>query len=746
MSVTRQTPRATPGQASTRHGQVHNVWGGSIVAQGRATLAFFLRPVELIRTYKRSYLQQDLTAALTVAIVMLPQAIAFALIAELPPQAGLYGAIVGSIVGGLWGSSNQLQTGPTNTTSLVVLSVLLATSTPNTPEYLAAAGMMAVMVGLFRLLMGLARLGVLVNFVSNAVIVGFTAGAGILIFVNQLRTLLRLDIPSAPRLDQTLVNVALHITEVHLPSLAIGLGTIVLITVLHGVNRRLPGPLIAMSAAAMAVWLLRLDARGVGVVGELPRGLPPIARLPIADWKLAESLLAGSLAVASIGLVESMSIARVISSRTGQRLDSNQEFVGQGLASIASGFLSGYVCSGSFTRSAVNFRAGAQTGIAGILAGLFVLVAMIALAPLAAYVPLSALAGVLILTAYGLIDRRVMLRIWHSGHHDRVIMVVTLAATLALPLQYAVLTGIALSLVLYLVRTTTPRVRTVQPDQHFRHFVHRPEAPPCPQLGIVEILGDLYFGATSHVEDSIYRNLERNPDQRYLLIRMHSVENCDISGINALEGIVRTLRAHHGDVYLVRVHRPVMYLMQTTGFYSYLGEDHFLDPDQAISHLFYRVIDPAICIYECPVRTFQECQNLPKHTSPGGISLDVQVSTSGVPVVAAQVLWNELHGDHPPQVIDVREPREFRRGHIPNARLLPLPKLLERIDQVPLDEPVVIVCRGGRRSTRATALLMERGYGDVRVLRGGMIAWEGEGLLEAVEHYGDEDGDRASVS
>ena len=705
----------------------------ALVARLKVLGGFFGRPVEILRRYELRNLRFDLFAGLTVAVIMLPQAVAFALIAELPPRMGLYSAIVGSIVGGLWGSSNQLQTGPSNTTSLLSLSVLLAVATPGTPDYLVVAGMMALMVGVFRLAMGLARLGVLVNFVSDAVIVGFTAGAGILIFFNQLRHLMRLTIPSAPRLDQTLYNVVTHLSEAHWPSLALGLGAILLISLLRRVDRRLPGPLVAMVGASAVVGLLGLTGKGIQVVGELPRGFPPLAELPILDFDLIGELATGSLAVAAIGLVESISIGRVIATFTGQRIDSDQEFVGQGLANIACGLLSGYPCSGSFTRSAVNFNAGAKTPLASVFAGILVLLAMLVLAPLAAYVPLPALAGVIILTAYRLIDRKEMVRIWHSRHGDRVIMVATLLATLALPLRFAVLVGIAMSLAYYLIRTSTPRVRTVLPDQTFRHFVHRPHEPPCPQLAIVEILGDLYFGAASHVEDSIQRNLERNPDQRFLLLRMHSVEHCDISGIHVLESIRRAYQERGGDVFLVRVSRPVLEVVKSTGYYDYLGADHFLSEDDAIRHLFYKVLDPAICIYECGVRAFKECQNLPKRLYPADVECLTGDLADEVATVNPRSLWEGLRDERPPLVIDVREPREFKRRHVPEARLVPLPALLADIGQVPRDRPVVLVCRGGRRSSRAARVLRERGYDNVAAMRGGMLAWEAANLLEAID-------------
>jgi SulP family sulfate permease len=464
------------------------------------------------------------------------------------------------------------------------------------------------------------------------------------------------------------------------------------------------------------------------------------------DFDLISKLLAGSLAVAAIGLVEAVSIARTIASQTGQRLDSNQEFIGQGLANIACAFLSGYTSSGSFTRSAVNHNAGAKTALSSVFGCIMLLIAMLFLAPLAAYVPLPALAGVLILTAIGLIDYKEIARIWQSGRGDRLIMIVTIVATLALPLQFAVMTGITLSLIHYLVRTSTPRVHTVLPDEQFRHFVHQPTKPSCPQLGIIEVLGDLYFGATSHIEDSIQENLQHNPDQRFLLLRFHSVEHCDISGIHTLESIVHAYRERHGDVYLTRVQKTVIELMQASGFYDYQGADHFLAPDDAIERLFYRVIDPAVCIYECPVRAFQECQNLPKYRYPSAVRLDVDFAPDRVPAVTAQALWATIHDEKPPQVIDVREPREYKGGHIPNAHSIPLPVLLNHLDQIPRDHPVVMVCQSGRRSTRATALLRDRGYDNVRVLEGGMIAWENEQLLEAIEGFGGEKDEPTSIT
>ncbi len=707
-----------------------------VVAALRPIPNFFLRPLRVFQTYRRSYLQPDLVAGLTVAVILLPQAIAYALIAELPPEMGLYSAIIAAIVGALWGSSHHLHSGPTNAASLLVLSVLLPLARPGSSEYLAAAGLLAVIIGVFRLGMGLARLGMLVNFVSDSVIVGFTAGAGVLISINQLSPLLRLDFPSSPQLIDTIQNVFSHLFETHWLSLALGLGTILLIVFLRRFYPKLPGPLIGIMVAAAIVGLFGLDKYGVKAIGRLSGGLPPLAQLPFSDMELIAQLSTGALAISAIGLVEAMSIARAIAGQTGQRLDSNQEFVGQGLANIACGLLSGYTCSGSFTRSAVVYKANGQTPLASVFSGLFVLIAMFILAPLATYVPRTALAGVLILIAYGMIDRKEMVRLWRGARGDALIMVVTLLATLFLPLQFAVLAGIIMSLAYYIMKTSTPRVHTVLPDETFKHFAYQPNKPQCCQLGILKISGDLYFGAVHHVEEALRQHMARNPRQRFLLLRMHGVNHCDISGIHMLEAIVRACREQGGDLFLMKVQRPVYALMETTGFCAQLGVDHFLQEDYAIEYLFYKILDPAICIYECEVRAFKECQNLPKRLVPEVmIPLHTMIPANGVPEIPPQELWHKLmHSDTPPLVIDVREPREFKQGHIPKAQLVPLPKLLSEKPDLPRDREIVLVCRSGRRSLRAAGMLQSGKNGlNLRILQGGMLAWEAAKLLEAVE-------------
>jgi len=693
---------------------------------------YLAEPVRFFATYDRKQLQPDLMAGITVAVILLPQAIAFALIVELPAQMGLYAAVLGGVVGALWGSSNQAHTGPTNAISLLVLSALSISAEPGSPEFIVAAGLMAVMVGGFQLFMGMARLGVLVNFVSHSVIVGFASGAGVLIVVKQLRHFLGLQFEGTT-LVETLHAIATNVTDTHFMTLSIGILTVGVILAARRISSRLPSTLLGLGISSLVVFLLGMDERGVAVIGRLPSSLPPLADLPLFDLDLIATLSAGALAVGAIGLVETTAISRSIATKTGQRLDSNQEFIGQGLANLVVGLFSGYPCAGSFSRSAVNFKAGARTRMSAIFSGFFVLLAMLVLAPLAAYISRAALAGVLILTAIGMLNYKEISRIVKGVRGDAAILMVTFLGTLFLHIEFAVLAGILLSFALYIMNTSVPRVAMLAPDDKFKRLIHRTDKPACPQLGILDIQGDLYFGAVSHVEKAVDQYMVRHPDQRFLLMRTRSVNQCDFSGIHALESILQTYRDKGGDLYMIGVQPSVKSRMESTGFARQLGRDHLLEGEGAIPFLFQKVLDPAVCIYECPVRAFRECQNLPKRQFPVEIPLHIHVPADRVKSLTAQELWKLLRGASPPLVVDVREPREFQQGHVPEARLIPLPELLPEVSALPKSQKVVFICRGGRRSTRAAFFAQTQGLEDTVVLQGGMLAWQSAGLLEAIE-------------
>lgn len=703
-----------------------------MAASVRDSFGYLLRPAAVIGGGSLVRLRSDVVAGLGAALVLLPQAVAYGVAAGLPPAMGLYTATIGAIVAGLWGSSNHVLTSATNVVSLLVLSSLSAFFVPGSAEFLVAAGLTAVMVGVIQLVMGLARLGMLVNFISDSLIVGFAAGAGILLAINELRPLLGLTFTSRSVLETT-QRLWLTLPQTSLLTLAVGVATIVILLLIRRLRPRWPATVICLSIVCLGVFAFGLNSAGVRVIGPLPQSLPPFHSLPILDLGLIAELAPGAMAIAAVGLIQTLAIARTIATGTGQQLDNNQEFVGQGLGNLACGFFSGYPASGSLAGSAVNLQAGARSSLAAVCCGVFILAGMFLLSPLGSYLPRAALSGILIVTGVGMVNRAKMAHIWRSSRGDAVIMLATLAATLTLRIDFAVLVGIVMSLAYYILQTSAPKVNPVVPDDAFRHFVHQPEKPECPQLGILDILGDLYFGAANNVEKAIRAHHNAHPTQRFLLLRMHSVQHCDITGIGALRNIVRSYHDRGGDVFLVRVNPSVLHLMKVSDFYDDLGADHFLSEDKAIEYLFYHVLDPAVCIYESDVRVFRECQNLPKYIPSVEITLPKNLAAIRVADIEPRLLWQQLRQGSPPLVIDVREPREFQQGHIPQAQLVSLPTLLAARPALPHDRSIVFVCRTGRRSTRAAQLYQQDGYTNVAVLQSGMQGWETARLLEAVE-------------
>jgi SulP family sulfate permease len=697
----------------------------------------FARPLEIVRGYRRRYVRPDLTAGATVAVLAIPQCIAYASIAGLPPTYGLYTAVVATIAGALWGSSRHLSTGPTNAISILVLSILTPLAAVGGAEYLIGASVLAVMVGALCIAFGFARLGMLVNFASRSVLLGFTAGAGVLIAVGQLRNLLNVDIPRSPHIASTILNIFRNLDQVHLTSVALGGLTVLVILIIDGFTRRLPGALLALVGASVVVAILGVDRLGVAVVGEISRAMPRITHVSVG-WIFEQdalgALLMGALAIAALGLVEAVSIAREIARQSGQHLDVNQELIGQGVANIAAGVLSGYAASGSFTRSAVNYQSGARSQMSSVFCGLLILAGVLAFGPLAAYLPKASLAGLVMLIAYRMVDWRGVRRVLHSSRSESGIMVSTFAATLVIPLEFAVLAGIILSLGIYIYKSSMPTVDSVVPDAGFNQFVVDPTAPVCPQLGVVKIQGSLFFGAASHVEDALLKNFESNPGQNVLLLQMQGVDRCDLAGIDVLEGVLRMYRGAGGDLYLSHVRPEVRDFMRRTGFEHILGSDRFLDPDQAINLLFNEVIDSAVCCYECEHRVFAECQPLPKYS----YDLNLPTSTGRLRYPLNHFNVDEFEdavaeaGDRA-LLVDVREPAEYTRGHLPNSRLLPLRDLVNQFDSLPKDRPLFLVSRSGRRSTRAMRLLVDKGFDEVFNLKGGVLSWMARGRPLEVE-------------
>ncbi len=702
-------------------------------AQG--VVDYLRRPLDIFRGYKKQDLSPDLVAGVTVAAVAIPQSIAYASIAELPPQYGLYAAVVAAVIGSLWGSSRHLATGPVNAVSMLVLPVLLGVAAVGTPEFLIAASTLAVMVGVLNIVLAVLRFGALVTLASRSVLIGFTAGAAIHIAVGQLKHLLRIDEPAEPELYRQLAAIFSEIRQTHLLSLGLGVGTLVLLVVLRRLGPRVPAALVAISAAAAAVAVFGLEDLGVRVVGAIPRSLPPLTWTTLdslPDVEMIRGMGMGALAVAALGLVEAVASGQALARRGGDRIDSNQEFFGQGIANVATGLFSGYPCSGSFTRSAVAQQVGGRTALTGIITGATVLLGMLMFAPYARYIPRAAIAAVLLAIAWGMLERHQILRVFKTSRTEGAIMGVTFLATLVQPLDFAILAGILFSLAFFVIRSSLPRVYQVVPDRLFRHLVQSEKQPVCPQLAVMNIRGPLFFGAVHHIEEELRHNLEDNPGQHLLMLRMHGVDIIDLSGIEMLESTVNTYRSFGGDVFLVRLREPVEQVMRDSGFLDFIGLDHVLPQEGAIEYLFEDVLDPAVCTYECELRVFAECQALKKHPYRAQVPPIERVTLDPGHIIGVEEF--RIMADNPNAlVLDIREPDEFARGHIPGARLMPLRTVLDVGPDLARDRRLLLACRSGRRTQRAMHMLRSMGFDDVYGLRGGILAWRAEGLPVALE-------------
>ena len=564
----------------------------------------------------RTSLKADFAAALIGAVIVLPQGVAFATLAGLPPEYGLYAAMVPAVVAALFGSSWHLVSGPTNAISLVVFATLSHLAEPGSEKYVQLALTLTLMVGLLQLAMGLARLGQLVNFISHTVVVGFTAGAALLIMGSQARNFLGVSIPRGASFFETLAGLVEHAGSVQPWVLLVSLATLATGIAVRRWWPRLPYMIVALAVgsvlAAVLNHVLGEAVTGIATVGALPSALPALS-VPQFDAETWRRLASIALAVTALGLTEAVSIARSVATKSGQRIDGNQEFIGQGLSNIAGAFFSAYPASGSFNRSGVNYDAGAHTPLAAALSAGFLIALLWAVAPLLAYLPIAAMAAVLMLVAWGLFDFHHIATILRVSRSETAVLAVTFVATLVLHLEMAVMAGVLLSLLLFLNRTSQPSLRTLLPDpaDANRKFAERkPGAPECPQCKILRIEGPLYFGATDHFGDYLHRQAEQHPEQKHLLLMARSMNFVDIAGAELLATEARRRRRAGGALHLHGLREGAAGVLQKPPFAEEFGAGTVHASKRgAIASIVAR-LDPEIC-RRCTARVFTECASAP---------------------------------------------------------------------------------------------------------------------------------------
>lgn len=542
---------------------------------GWTTLFRLVPALDSLRQYSVRSFTADLLAGLTVAAVAVPQAMGYALIADIPPQYGLYTAIVMTAVGALLDSSRQLINGPTNAISIALLSALAPLGFANPQDRLAAAVLMALLVGVIQTGITLLRLGDLTRYISHAVIVGFTLGAGTLLVLDQLKNLLGL---AAQPGEHFLTRFGLTLARgtIHGWTLALGLGTIVVVLALRWLKQRLRWPavpefLVAVVLAAGAVWALGLDARGVQVVGAIPARLPSFA-LPQVEWARVRELAESALAIALLGLLEAIAMAKAIAAQTGQKLDINQQCLSEGLANLTGSFFQCIPGSGSLTRSAINQQAGAVSQWSGVIAAAAVAATVLLFAPLAYYIPRTALAGILIVSAWRMVDRKQLLFHLRATRFDAGIVLATALAAVVISVEFCILIGVFLSFVLYVPRAARLHLTelTLAPERVVRERV--PDDPPCDRILIYDLEGELFFGSAPDFEKHLAA-IERRASSgvRVVVLRLKRARNPDAVCLAVLGDFIGRLLERGITPLLCGVRADMARVFRTTGLEAQLG-------------------------------------------------------------------------------------------------------------------------------------------------------------------------------
>ncbi|GAB2800210.1 solute carrier family 26 protein [Halomonas shantousis] len=560
----------------------------------------YLPIADWLPAYDRHTLSQDLFAAVIVTLMIIPQALAYALLAGLPAMVGLYASILPLIVYAVFGTSRTLAIGPMALVSLMTAAALSGVVAQDTPAYLEAAATLALLSGGMLILMGVFRLGLLANFLSHPVISGLLSASGILIAASQLAGLLGLPSAGFTLFDQ-LAHLIRHAQDIHLPTLLVGMGSVIFLMLMRrarpwlqrcGMSATLAGfvvkagPIMAVTATTVISWQADLAAAGVKVIGHIPEQLPPLG-LPSFDFALWQQLLIPALLISVVGFIESVSLAQMLAAKRRQRIAPDQELIGQGAANLAAAVSSGMPVTGSLSRTVVNFDAGAQTPAAGAFAALGVALVTLYLTPLIRFLPLATLAAIIIVSTFTLIDLQAIRRTWRYSRSDFAAMLATIALTLGEGVEAGIIAGVGLSIVLHLYRTSRPHsavVGRVPGTEHFRN-VERHRVESASHVALLRIDESLYFANARYLEDTVYGLVAEHPEIEHVVLICSAVNLIDASALESLEAINARLADSGVTLHLAEVKGPVMDQLARSDFVDHLTGKVFLSTYIAWSEL-----------------------------------------------------------------------------------------------------------------------------------------------------------------
>ncbi|WP_127519869.1 sulfate permease [Mesorhizobium sp. Z1-4] len=552
-------------------------------------------------SYTRATLSSDLTAALIVTIMLIPQSLAYAMLAGLPPQAGLYASILPLVTYALFGSSRVLAVGPVAVVSLMTAAAIGKIAPAGSSEAIAAALALALISGLMLLALGILRLGFLANFLSHPVISGFITASGILIAAGQLKHVFGVS-ASGHTVQEIAISLWENASAANLATVVIGLGSAAFLfwsrrklkplLVSSGIGARWAdvlakaSPVAAVAVTTIAAWTLDLGSAGVRLVGAVPQGLPPLTVPPI-DTEMWLSLAGSATLITIVGFVESVSVAQTLAAKRRQRIVPDQELIGLGSANVAAAFSGGYPVTGGFARSVVNFDAGAETPAAGIFTAVGIAIATLTLTPLLAYLPQATLGATIIVAVLSLVDFGIFKRSWRYAKADFAAVLATMSVTLFVSVELGILAGVLLSLLIHLYRTSRPHVAVVGQvagTEHFRNVL-RHEVITNPAILSVRVDESLYFANARFLEDFLFSAVAQKPDVKHVILVCPAVNAIDLSALESLENINRSLAESGVTLNLSEVKGPVMDRLKRSDFLEHLTGRVFLSQHLAVQEL-----------------------------------------------------------------------------------------------------------------------------------------------------------------
>ena len=534
-------------------------------------------------------LRADLLSGITIALLLIPQSMAYAALAGLPPYYGLYTAFLPVMFAALWGSSSHLATGPVAVVSVMTATALSTHAQMGSEHYIALAIMMALLVGAIQLSLGLLKLGVVVNFLSHPVILGFTNAAAIIIVLLQLNKLLGVSKQSSDSFVHDIWRVIQHIPDTHMLTLMMAVIAIAIMLLSKRYLPKIPGVLLAVVVTTILSWLIGFEASGGKVVGDIPPGLPSIS-LPVIDFDLLNDMVVSAFFIALLGFVESISIARAIAVKTRSRVDPNQELIGQGVANLVGSISQSFPVSGSFSRSALNYNTGAKTGMTSVFSALLVLLTLLFLTPLLYHLPSAVLGAVIMVAVISLVNFNAIIHTWKVHRHDGFAAILTFAATLffAPKLEWGIALGASVALGLYLYRTMKPRIAILarHPDGTMRDAI-RFDLPQDKRIVVIRFDGSLYFANISYFEDAIIEAEASHPDAKVFLIVADGVNSVDASAEEVLTLMVERLHGNGIDVIFSGLKQQVLEIMANAGVYEKIGENNLWPTeDMALEYIY----------------------------------------------------------------------------------------------------------------------------------------------------------------